>query len=96
MSKAIKKSKANNCDGLTCRSSFLEVLQAGGSVKLPSGYELQGDPEFGCIQLLSPAYAGVSAHQRDEGIVYLTEEGLNDAIYFAHKWQRDNADLEEA
>jgi len=73
---------------LTKDTTVLDILEAGGSIKLPSGYELQGDPSSGYIQMLLPAQLG---DHRDDGLCHLSASGLENAYTFAAQFEDEAA-----
>ena len=68
-------------------TSVLDLLKAGCSLKLPNGYELEGDPATGYIQLLTPAFD--SRSPRDDGVCNLSQSGLDEAFNFALKFDQN-------
>ncbi len=68
-------------------TTVLDLLKSGGSVKFLSGYELEGDPDTGYIQLLLPPNEGVTRRDREDGLCDLTEKGLNEAYTFALQFE---------
>lgn len=79
---------------LDAKSSILDLLKAGGSITLPWGYELQGDPDHGYIQLLTPSMQSDLRSDREDGLCHLSEKGLDEAFGYARKYRDDELEAQ--
>ena len=68
------------------KTTVLEILRAGGSVTLPSGYRLSGDTANLYIDLHLPEGMG-----RD-GACDMSEEGLDNAFGYARQYEKQQGD----
>lgn len=74
---------------MTASMTVLDVLMGGGSVKLPNGIILKGDPETFYIDI---GYEDMDGDFVSEGLWSLSESGLNDALRDAQKIAEELAD----
>lgn len=77
---------------MTTDMTVLDVLSGGGSIRLPNGIQLEGDPK---TRYISIGYTGVDGEFVSEGLWSLSESGLADALADAEKIARELAEEDE-